>query len=148
MAFLAGLSGIMSVASGVLGAIGAMQSAAAQKAAADYNARVMEQQAEAERDRAGAVASDFRRRNSFQVATARAERAASGIQFAGTPIMVDTDMVQEIELGASRAAHEGEMRANRLKNEAELSRMQGRAAKTAGSINAGRSILSMFRGFN
>ena len=130
------------LASSALGAMGQIAAGKATKKAADYNAKVAEQQAAQERDAAQAEASDYRRGERRGQAAGRAARLASGVTFAGSPLLVDEATSREIALGSARLGYGGSVRANRLENEAELERMGGQAAQTASYFQAGSSLLS------
>lgn len=155
MAALAALAPIASAVSGVVGAIGAIQAGNAQAAASEYNARVSERnQAVAEQNRQIAVrtaeidAEDKRRENRRQLGAIRAAYGSSGLEMAGSPLDVLEDSAIEMELDAQRIEYEGRMRSREgalqalgYSEDARLSRMQGKAAKTAGYIGAAGSLL-------
>ena len=141
MAFLPILSAIVGMAGTVMSAAGAMQQANAQAAAAEYNAKVADNNAKAERDAAAANAEDQRRHGSAQRATSLATRGASGVQLAGTPLLIDSNLVGEIELGAGRIGQQGEAKAIRYQNQAELDRSTAKNYKKSGSLSAGASLL-------
>lgn len=152
---LAALSAAASVASGVIGAIGAIQSANASAAAAEYNARVQERNmviADQNRkqtiDTAEIAASDKRRESRRVLASMRAAYGTSGLDMAGSPLDVLEDTALEQELDASRISYEGRVRGREgaiqmlgLQEGANLSRMEGAAAKTAGYIGAAGSLV-------
>ena len=136
-----------SVLSGVMGASGAAQQARAAQQAANFQAEVQEQQAQAERDRAAVEAQDFRREGSRARAASLARMGASGtVASEGSPLLVDEAFVKELALGSARIQHGGEVRGTRLDQQAELTRAEGRSARRAGGINAGASLLSGLSG--
>lgn len=147
MTGLEGLFTALSFAGGALGAVGQIAAGQAEARAAKYNAKVQEQQARQEREAAAVEAEDFRREERRKQAAAGAARAATGVTGAGSPLLVDEATVREIALGASRYRYRGAVRSNRLMQEAELSRMRGKAASTAGYIGAGSSLLSSLGSF-
>ena len=132
----------LSVAGGGLGAFGALQEGRATSRAAEFNARIADQQARQERQSAAAEARDYRRGENRKLASSTAARGASGVTGAGSPLLVDEATVREIALGSSRLKYAGDVRAKRLEDEAELYRMRGKSARRAGYLNAGSSILS------
>lgn len=136
--------GALSAVGTVLSAAGSIAAGQAQAEAAEFNAEVAEQQAAAERDAAASEAKDFRRREMRQVSAARAARLATGVTLAGSPLLVDSSTVREIALGSSRLRHAGEMRGNRLDNEAQLERARAKSAVTASYLQAGSSLLGGF----
>ena len=100
----------------------AARSSEARAAADRFNAAVSEQLAESETERAGAEATDFRRAQSARQASSRARLAASGLALEGSPLMVDENIFSEIEFGAARLVHAGQVTATRLRNQATLLR--------------------------
>lgn len=141
MAFLPAIAAVASVAGGALSAIGAYQDKKAAAAAADYNAKSGEMAAAAERDAADADAQDRRRKLEGQRATSLAARGASGVAFAGTPLMIDEDILGEIELDVARTRQKGEAKATQLENQSTLDRMTARSARRAAPLAAGASLL-------
>lgn len=141
MAFLPAIAAVAGVAGSVLSGIGAYQQNKAAEASAKYNAKVEEMAADAQRDAAGAEAEDRRRKAMGQRATAIANRGASGVAFAGTPLLVDEDILGEIELDVMRTGQKGEARAIEHENRARLDRMSARSYNRAAPIAAGASLL-------
>jgi hypothetical protein len=132
---------VAGVGGAVLSGIGAYQQNKAAQQSAEFNAKQEEQAAIADRDAADAEAQDRRRRGSAARATALAERGASGIALAGTPLLVDEDIIGEIELDAARVKHRGEVSAIRRQNQASLDRSTARGYSRAAGISAGASLL-------
>lgn len=141
MAFLPAIAAVASVAGGALSALGSLQQSRATAAAADYNAKAGELAAKAERDAGAAEAEDRRRKLMGQRATSIAARGASGVALAGTPLMVDEDILGEIELDVARVGQKAEARATQLENQSRLDRMTARNARKAGPLAAGASLL-------
>ena len=141
MAFLPAIAAVASIAGSALSAVGAMQQGKAAAAAANYNAKVNEMAAVAEKDAAAAEAEDRRRKLMGQRSTSIAARGASGVALAGTPLMVDEDMLGEIELDVARVGQRGAAKAAQYQNQATLDRATARSAKRAGAISAGASLL-------
>ncbi len=127
-----------------MAATGAVASGMAASQAGKYSARASRQAAEHERQLAEVREQDFRREQSRLQARARALRAGSGVAYAGTPLLTDTDMLREIEHQAAIIRVGGEAQATRYEQEAQLARMRGRSAKTAGFIKAGSTLLTGF----
>lgn len=138
---LSTLATVAGIGGSVLSAVGSYQQNKAAEASAKYNARSEEMAAAADRDAAEAEAEDRRRRGSAARATALAERGASGVALAGTPLLVDEDIVGEIELDAARTIHRGEVRATARENQARLDRSSARSYGRAAPISAGASLL-------
>lgn len=141
MAFLPAIAAVAGVAGAALSGIGAYQQNKAAQASSEYNAEASEMAADAARDAAGAEAEDRRRKLMGQRATAIANRGASGVTFAGTPLLVDEDILGEIELDVMRTGQKGEARATELKNQARLDRMSAKSYGRAAPISAGASLL-------
>lgn len=155
MTGLEGLAAAASAVSGVIGALGAIQAANAQAAAAEYNARIQERNAIiADQNRKQAIetseiaASDKRRENRRVLASMRAAYGTSGLELVGSPLDVLEDTAVEQELDTQRIRYEGRLRAREgaiqmlgLREDATLSRMEGKAAKTAGYIGAAGQLV-------
>lgn len=93
------------------------------RAAADrFNAEVADQQAASERTAALADAEDFRRAQSARMASSRAAQAGSGFTLEGSPALVNEATMTEIEFNVGRILRQGETRATRLEQQAQLDR--------------------------
>jgi hypothetical protein len=155
MTGLEGLAAAASAVSGVIGALGAIQSANAQAAAAEYNAKIQERNSIiADQNRQQAVqtaeiaAVDKRRDSRRILASMRAAYGTSGLDLAGSPLDVLEDTAVEQELDVQRIRYEGRLRSREgaiqmlgLREDATLSRMEGKAAKTAGYIGAAGQLV-------
>jgi hypothetical protein len=141
MAFLPILTAVATVGGAVLSGVGAYNTAQSNAQAAEYNAKQQDLAAAADRDAAAADAEDRRRKGSAARASAIAERGASGVALAGTPLMVDEDIVGAIELDAARTTHAGEVRGTQRENQAALDRASASNYRRAGPISAGASLL-------
>lgn len=139
---MAGFSTIATVGSSLIGAIGVIASGQAAKKQADFQATVMRQQAERERQEAAAQEEDFRREQSRLMARRRAVGGAAGVDIgSGSPLLVSEDFASEVELQAQRIRSGGALRATRLEQSARLEGMRGRSARTAGLARGGASLL-------
>lgn len=138
MAFAPILAGVGSVFS----AIGAMQQGKAASAAANYNASISERNAQIETMQASEDAERSRRASRRRIGAMRAAYGASGVTMEGSPLDVLEDSFAEGELDALTIQYQGRMAAENHRGEAVLSRMQGKAAKKAGFIRAGTSLLT------
>lgn len=147
---MAFLPAILSVVSGAISAVGAIQSANAQAAAAEYNAKVDERNARtANQDRINAVktaqieAEDKRRENRRTLASINAAYGATGLEMSGTPLDVLQDSAIELALDERRVESEGYAR-NReggikmqaFREDAVLRRMEAKSARAGGIISA------------
>lgn len=139
-----------------VGQIQAAQAAAAQaesaKAMAEYNAQVAEQEAKAIERRTG-----FEGRRAAEAAERRQSklRAALGtagvILTAGAPLKIQAEEAKESELEQLLISYEGDVAASRARSQAVLDRAQADifgqragAARTAGFIGAGSTLLTGF----
>lgn len=142
MAFLA----VVSAGLGMLGSIkqaqGARAEAEAGAKAAEYNATVSEINRRAEMDKGATEADDYERKMSRERASSIASRGASGISLAGTPMLVDEDVVNEIALGSQRAGYDSSVRATAHGNQANLDRANAKNTRAAGRSAAGATLLS------
>ena len=146
----------LTLVSGAISAMGAIQAGQAQAAAAQYEAQIAERNAKlADQDRILAVqtsqqaAEDKRRDNTRQLAAIRAAYGSSGFELAGTPLDVLSDTSVEMALDERRIEFEGQVK-NRegalqmlyYNEDAQLSRFEGKNAKRASYMQAGASLLS------
>lgn len=136
----------LSLGAGALGAgvsaAGSIQKGQAAQQAAQYNVAVDNQRAAEEKDQAAAQTQDYLRKGSDTVQGAVAEQGATGVTGEGSPLMVDENTVRQVALGASRITAGGQLRANRLQDDATLKTMQGNAAVTGSYLDAGSSLLT------
>jgi hypothetical protein len=138
---VAALSAAASVASGVVGAMGAMQQGKAQSQAATYTAQVADRNAKIARQQADVEQEDQRRENMRQRGAIRAAYGGSGIEMAGSPLDVLEDTAMEQELDVERIGYRGTLRALGENDKANLARAEAENAKSAGAIGAMGSIL-------
>lgn len=131
------------LASTAVSAAGAVSSGQAQARAANFQAAVMRQQAERERQIAARKEEDFRREQSRLFATRRAAGGASGVDLSvGSPLLVSEDFAGENEYQALTIRAGGEDAATRLEQSAALQRLQARNARTQGFTRSGALLLS------
>lgn len=135
------LSAAASVASAVVGAMGAMQQGKAQSQAANYTAQVADRNAKVARQQAGVEQDDQRRENQRQLGAIRAAYGGSGVEMAGSPLDVLEDTAMEQELDVERIGYRGKLRALGETDKAALARAEGDNAKSAASISAAGSLL-------
>ncbi|MDS1138579.1 hypothetical protein [Nitratireductor indicus] len=138
--------------SGILQGIGAVASAGASIAGgisannvAQYNAKVAENNAISERERASYDADLTRQRVRQTMGAQRAAAAASGLDTSsGTPVAVLGDTAGQGEMDVLARLYSGEAAATAYQNDAQRFRAEGKAQRSAGFINAGTSLLSNF----
>lgn len=132
----------MAAAGGVLGAVGNLQQADAQKKAANYNAGIMDDNAAfslaAGEDQAQQALKAGREARS----SIRANAGASGVQVdTGSPLLVQREAIVSSTLDAARAKYAAEVQATGYKKQAALYRFSGKQAQIAGYFGAASSLL-------
>lgn len=110
----------------------------------EFNARVAMQMAKNSINVADAEARDYRLRGNAAIESQAALQAGSGFMLEGSPMMVQDVLFGEVELGAARLEHAGEVDARRYENSAALSlfgskvaQINADTARAVGKINAG-----------
>jgi hypothetical protein len=141
------LMSLLSVASTAMSAIGAIQQGNNAKAAADYNAGIMEQNATIERQQATAREETQRRQARQILGEQRAGFSQAGIGLGGSASDIMDESATNAELDALTLRYEGDLRARGLMAQAESERFQGRNARTAGYMGAAGSILGGIGGY-
>ena len=137
------LGDVLTVGGAALTAIGAASSGVAARQQADFQSKVLAQQAERERLDASQREEDFRRQQSRLMATRRALMGASGVETSeGSPLLVSEDLAGESEYQALRIRSGGETVASRLEQQAILQRASGRSAERSGFMRGGALLLS------
>ena len=123
-------------------AFGFIKQGQAAQAAAQAQAAVLAQQAARDRQIAAAAAEDQRRADTQFKSKRRALLGGAGIEIGtGSPLLVDADIAKEAELSAQRILVGGEVTARRREQQAQLSILEGRGARTASLIQAGGALL-------
>lgn len=149
MAWVVIAQAVVAAVSAAASANAQRQSAKAQQAAADYNARVMEQNAATERQQANAR-EEMQRRQARQVLGEQAAGLAqAGIGLgSGSALDVMQQSATNAELDALSIRYEGDLRARGLLASAEqesyqgrVARMNARTATTSGALGVASSIL-------
>ena len=133
---VAALSAAATVASGVVGAMGAMAQGKATADAANYSAAVADRNAKIARNQAAVEQDDQRRENVRQLGAIRAAYGGSGLEMAGSPLDVLEDTSIEQELDVARIGYRGELKALGENDKAELARVEAANAKKTGQIGA------------
>lgn len=129
-------------AAAVVSAAGAIMQGQQAQASANYQAQIMQQQADRERQVAAANEAGYRRQQDRLMASRRAILGGSGVEGGtGSPLMASQDMAGESELQALTIRNGGEASATRLTQQAALTRYQGNSAVTGSYFRAGASLL-------
>ena len=133
----------------------AQATAKSQEAMSQYNAKIMEREAEAIRQK-GAFDQKRQAKEAERIKSRmRAKMAASGaLQGTGTELLIEGEQAAELELDNLLIGYEAEVEARRRESQAALDRAQGRiyrrkgkAARTAGLTGAGTSLLTGFASY-
>lgn len=136
------LSSIASIAGSVIGAIGAIQQGKSAQAVAEYNAKVAENNALAEQQRAAYESGQIEDRKNRIRAQQVTGYASNGLlSTVGSPSEVLTDTSMQGELDVLARLYQGESAATANRNDATRFRAEGKAAKQAAGINAMSSLI-------
>lgn len=142
--FGGGLSSLFQIGGGILGAIGSLSQASSAKAAADYNAQVNENQAIVVNNDAAMRATATSIKTRQKLAAVRAAGLENGFTEGGSTADVMDTVNTSGTLDQLTQIYDGTVRSTGLRNSAQLDRMQGNAAMSAGGIGAFTSIFSGF----
>ena len=134
----------LALISTVIGVAGAIAQGQAAAASAEAQARAYEQQAQGEQQAAAFEAMQEHRKQELQMSAARAQVGASGVGFQGSPTAVLTANAGQGQLDLEAIRYGSQLRQNTLTTQAEISRMEGKQARTASFINAAGTAV---RGF-
>ena len=153
---MAAIPVILSVASTAFSVIGAIQQGNAQSAqykaqaqAADYNAKVAENNAIAINQQTAAREDAERRQRRIRLGSAAASMSQSGLTDTGSIMDMFDQSAIESELDILNSRYEGNLQARGYGEQAKLDRYSAAtassnasAAKSAGMLNAGAALLS------
>lgn len=144
----AGASGLSTALQAIglgVSAVGAVAGGIQSQKVANYNAKVADNNAASARQDAAYEANLQREQNRRVIGAQRAAGAASGLDItSGTPVAVLGDTAKAGEMDVLARLYAGESAAVGFNNDAARFRAEGKAAKTAGFINGGTSLLSGF----
>lgn len=135
-------SAVYGLVSSIVAAAGAAYGGYQTKKAADYNADVAEAQAQAARNKAEYNEKLHRERVQRLLSKQRALYGKSGVEMAGSPLLVQEDTLEQGELDALAIRYGGDVEAARARSAANLYKMQGRSAAASGFSRAGSTLLS------
>lgn len=138
------------IAAATLSAIGtgvsaysSYQSGKAQQAAANYNAKLAENEALAAEQATRAETQRMRTQAKRTSASQRASYAKSGAVISeGTPLITMAEQAGEMELDILNTQRTGYNSAQASRNQAKLYKYTGKQAASAGTIGAGASLLT------
>jgi hypothetical protein len=127
---------------GGLQALSAIQQGNQAQAAANYNAQVLENQAQTERNQA-TVRQEAQRREARQVIGQQlAATSESGAGLSGSNLDLLTESLRNSELDALNIRYQSELNAQGLQQQAGLERFQGKQAKYQSRMSAAGSLLN------
>jgi hypothetical protein len=134
---------VMMAAAAVMSAVGSIQQGNAQKKLANYNAGLLDQQAESTLAWSKYNADRQREKANRLNATAEAMFAGSGVEVtSGSPLAVLADNEAQAEMENLAILRMGITESNNLKAQAAGARFQGQIAMKSSRIQAGSSLLS------
>jgi curli biogenesis system outer membrane secretion channel CsgG len=132
---------IASLAGSAISAMGAMQQANAAAAAAEYNAKIQEQNAQMARDQSSVVAGQKIRESRQRSAGIVAGTMQNGFEVAGSPLDVLGQAETQGYLDYLTALYDGKVAATGYQNNANLYRMEAKSARQAGAIGAASAMV-------
>jgi len=152
MGWLALVGTAVSAGASVQAGAQAEQAAKAQQNIANYNAAVMEREAEAALQKAAFEQTRQAKEAGRVKSRLRAKMAASGVMVGvGTELLIEEEQAAELELESYLIGYEAQTVAARARSQALIDRMGGRlamrrgkAARTAGYARAGTTLLTGF----
>lgn len=137
------LAAYAAIAATAVGATSALYSADSQKNAAEANAEMSRRQGNAEKDAAIAQAEKIRKAGRAATGQANAAMAASGVSISeGTPLRINEQINKDVEDDAYTTLLTGVRRQRSAEEQGMLMIAEGDAAKTAGYLDAGATILN------
>ena len=132
---------VMAVGSAV-SAGAAVYSGIQQKKAADYNAKMSEQNAKAIDVQTREAIRRQREQNRAILSAQRASALTSGVAETGSTLLVAMENARNLERNVTDIATQGNAQQYAALNQATLSRMQGRAYQTSGFLQGTGTLLS------
>ena len=139
---MAGIETILAIASTAVGAIGTLASGAAERQAAEFEARQREQQAQ--EARAVSQRQALEKRREQRLLQSRQLAAAAAVGGADDPSVIDifAETEERGQLAFETELYRGETQARGLETAAQVRRFEGRQAQLGSFIQAGSDILS------
>ena len=130
------------LAGAAVSAVGTIQQGAAAANAAEFNARVAEQEAELAKATASVEEERLRARNRALLASQIAATAKSGLGLAGSPLAVMAETAGQAELDALSVRFAGSTKEAFRRSEASIARFEGKQLQSGSFFTAGATILS------
>lgn len=129
------------VAGAGVSAYAANEQAKSQQKMANYNAALMDNEAAQRAADARTAANAQRAQNDALRAKQRALYAKAGVVSAGTPLLVQAEQAATLEMAALDIERTGNLEAARMRSQADMDRMSGRAARSAGRLQVAGTVL-------
>lgn len=143
MSGLETIAAIAAIGGTAVQAVGQIQAGRDAQQAANYNAKVLEQNAKQTVLNANTEATMRKRQLMKERSSAVAAYGASGVQINnGSPMAVLSDLATEAELDAALTRYQGEQQAKGLNSEAAMQRREGKIAKRNAITGAMGTLLS------
>lgn len=124
-----------------ISAYGSYQAGKQQKAAADYNAKMNEMEADRALDVGIENTKRKRQDNQRRLASYRASFASSGVSSSGSYTDFMSDSASQLEMQALDVFNQAQNQAASFRNQAASQRYSGAAAKSAGAIGAAGTLI-------
>lgn len=127
---------------GVVKGIGEVFNAKQEADVGDFNARILQQKAEAQRQSQELLEQQKRRAIDARIGTQVALYGKSGVKFTGSAIDVVANSLANAEMDLAIDKYNSEVKARGLENEARIVRSEGRQRSAVGFTKAGSTFLS------
>ena len=132
------------VLGGIMGSKGNQAAARAAEQVAEYNAQVVEREAELLQRQKREEEATLRRQSDRLISTQRVATAKSGVQMSGSPLQALADAYINTEKDAARIQYASSIQQMQKESEATLSRLEGQATAQALRIQGQQSLLGGF----
>jgi len=135
------LAAAAALGGGIMGYKGNQAAAKAAKQTAEYNAKVMENEAVLQARQKVDEEANLRQQSERLVATQRVATAASGVQMSGSPMQALADSYFNTEIDALRIQYASNVQQTAAQASATLARAEGRARATSLKTQSYQSLL-------
>jgi len=135
------LAAAAALGGGIMGYKGNQAAAKAAKQTAEYNAKVMENEAVLQARQKVDEEANLRQQSERLVATQRVATAASGVQMSGSPMQALADGYFNTEIDALRIQYASDVQQTAAQASATLARAEGRARATSLKTQSYQSLL-------
>lgn len=136
-----GVEGALLASSTIMGVGGSIMQGQQQAQAAEYNAAVARQKAQAAKQAGELEASRIREAGEKLTGSQRAMYAKSGVTFSGSPMEVMIDSATENEMDALITEYNYSVQASQAESEAEIAKWRAKTYKTNSYMRAGQTLL-------